>query len=93
MLVDNALNSALYNVWNWNSGMMLLADWVFPFLRLYKSKPDVSRLRHSYFWAEVYISISERVTVNPPPFKKTIPLQFRNTLNARYHIYFFFNVW
>lgn len=47
MLVDNALNSALYNVWNWDNGVMLLVDSVFPFQvaqgRIRNVKP-----RHSY---------------------------------------------
>lgn len=48
MLVDNALNSALYNVWNWDNGVMLLVDSVFPFRvaqeQIRNVKPRHSRL-------------------------------------------------
>lgn len=73
MLVDNALNSALFNVWSWNNGMLLLDSC--SLLRLFKSKSQtssfdtlvtpVSRNSSSYFSKGVTVNSLRPQTLQP----------------------------
>lgn len=69
MLVDNALNSAVYNVWNWNNGIMLLVDLVFPSsgftrIEIFANILIILTLL-SGLWAEIHVLVSQRGNSEP----------------------------